>query len=312
MVFCASEGSAMALNAPLSEKKSDVKHNTGAKMTPDRAHNASQHTSVSASIVLFHSDIDLFIATLEALATATYQLKHKLQLFILDQSLDNVYTQRAQKACAETLFAANITLNYQTSTTNKGYGAGHNQIPSSYVGDVHIVLNPDIELDPLAIANAMDLFDGHPELAVISPCGRLIDGSVDRLAKRHPSLLVLLLRAFAPQSAQRLFTRQLSRYEYRDLCMAQFIAPIELASGCCMMIRRSVWQQLRGFDESYFLYFEDYDLSKRAAQYGVVAQCSQVKVLHHGGNAARKGMRHIFLFGQGLIRFFNRWGWKFI
>ena len=47
-----------------------------------------------------------------------------------------------------------------------------------------------------------------------------------------------------------------------------------------------------GFDERFFLYFEDYDLSLKMAQWGQVLEHSQIRIIHHGGDAARKGAPH--------------------
>ena len=85
-----------------------------------------------------------------------------------------------------------------------------------------------------------------------------------------------------------------------------------LASGCCVWVRRALFDRVGGFDERYFLYFEDYDLSLKLTQLGEVAEHSQIRIVHHGGDAARKGVRHIRWFTAGAIRFFNRWGWKWL
>ena len=77
-----------------------------------------------------------------------------------------------------------------------------------------------------------------------------------------------------------------------------------------MWVRRDVFDQVGGFDEEFFLYFEDYDLSLKMAQHGSVLEHGELRVVHHGGEAARKGWRHVRWFVGGAARFFNRWGWK--
>ncbi len=60
-----------------------------------------------------------------------------------------------------------------------------------------------------------------------------------------------------------------------------------------MLFRTEVLKKLGGFDPRYFLYFEDYDLSLRTHEVARVAYVPSVRVLHHGGDAARKGWTHI-------------------
>lgn len=268
--------------------------------------------AVSASIVLFHSCPTLLEATLRALAMATDSLPAPLTLFVIDHSTQADYKKRASEICRGALADANVSLRIISPARNEGYGAGHNQVLTHTLGDIHFILNPDIELEPSAVTRSIALMHDHPELTLVAPRGFLPNGSIDRLVKRYPSLLVFLLRGFAPAPIRKLFSRKLDYYEYHDLPADQLLAEVNLVSGCCMIVRTAHWRSVEGFDNKYFLYFEDYDLSMRMAQHGTVAQCSEIRVIHHGGGAARKGVRHIAYFASGLLRFFSTWGWKII
>jgi GT2 family glycosyltransferase len=94
----------------------------------------------------------------------------------------------------------------------------------------------------------------------------------------------------------------------RDQYMVQLDIP--LASGCFMFFRRPVLGRLGGFSERFFLYFEDYDLSMRTHRYGDIVYVPAVRIVHFGGNTARKGIRHIILFIRSAVTFFNLYGWK--
>ncbi|KUE80788.1 hypothetical protein ATO46_14560 [Aeromonas schubertii] len=83
-----------------------------------------------------------------------------------------------------------------------------------------------------------------------------------------------------------------------------------IVSGCFMLFRTDVLQQLGGFDPRFFLYFEDFDISLRAGKISRIAYVPQVKVVHHGGHASRKGWRHIWMFGRSMVTFFNIHGWR--
>ena len=124
-------------------------------------------------------------------------------------------------------------------------------------------------------------------------------------------MLVLALRAFAPNWLQGLFRNRLAAYELQHLPTSGRPQAVTLVSGCCMWVRGDALRAVRGFNEDYFLYFEDYDLSLRLAEHGKVMRAPNVLITHFGGNAARKGFRHIGWFAAGGWRFFSQWGWKF-
>lgn len=268
--------------------------------------------SASASIVLFHSCVSRLRATLRTLIAASEPLPAPLTLYVIDQSTQIDYRTNTTDICQNMLADANISLHFIFPASNKGYGAGHNHALARGLGDIHFILNPDVELDPSVITAAIGLMQDHPELALVAPRGFLPDGSVDRLAKRYPSLFIFFLRGFVPMRIRQFFATPLDEYEYKDLPEDQFLSEVTLVSGCCMIVKTTIWRKVGGFNTDYFLYFEDYDLSMRMAENGLVAQCSEIKIVHHGGGTAKKGPRHIGHFISGLLRFFNTWGWRLI
>ena len=77
-----------------------------------------------------------------------------------------------------------------------------------------------------------------------------------------------------------------------------------------MLFRTDVLKRLGGFDERYFMYFEDFDICMRMNGIAGIAYVPSICITHSGGNAARKGGRHIAMFVTSAVRFFSRWGWK--
>ena len=266
---------------------------------------------LTLSVVLFHSPLEQLRALVESvIASLRAANLSGVQMVCWDNSCDVAYSAKCQHLLADFASQDSLAMTYVMADNNGGYGAGHNNAMSSCVGQFHLILNPDVQLSEEAIPLAMDLLASERSVALLAPTGRRDNGEPEYLAKTYPSVWVLGLRAFAPAWLKRLGERALARYEMRDQLNHGEVRPVTLASGCCIWVRREMFDAVGGFDERFFLYFEDYDLSLKMAQWGQVLEHSQIRIIHHGGDAARKGARHIRWFISGAVRFFSRWGWK--
>jgi hypothetical protein len=193
---------------------------------------------------------------------------------------------------------------------NIGFGKGHNLAFDPDVCDFHLVLNPDVELTPDAVSCAVQFMRDNGECGALAPAVVNPAGGREYLCKRYPTLVDLLLRGFAPRWLRDKNVQQLAHYEMRDIPPQAVYWDPPIISGCFMLLRTSMLKKITGFDPAYFLYFEDFDLSLRIATVSRIAYVPTVKIMHAGGNAARKGLRHIWLFSRSAFTFFNRHGWK--
>ena len=266
---------------------------------------------LTVSIVLFHSPLaqlrDLIDSLIDSLSGAAVS---NVQCVLVDHSLDPRYADQCRAMLAKYDACEQIEFELLAPPKNHGYGAGHNLAMASLDGTFHLILNPDVALSPRAISVALETMGAHPDCVLLAPVGSGADGTSLYLAKAFPSVWTLALRAFAPLWLQRR-SRAVARYELRDQ-PSEIVRPVPLVSGCCMWVRRAVYDEVGGFDDSYFLYFEDFDLSMRMARYGAVIEHRELTIIHHGGKASRKGGRHWLWFGLSAARFFNRWGWKWL
>lgn len=206
--------------------------------------------------------------------------------------------------------AAATTSAVLTGHGNVGFGRGHNLGMRSARAPLHLILNPDVEMDEDALDAAVRYLEARPPSGAVMARARNDGGEPLYLAKSMPSVLVLLLRGFAPSWLRRLFRGVLDRYEMRERDWSREQFPIPVAGGCFLLCRRSALDAVSGFDERYFLYFEDYDLSLRLAHSAPVGYSPAVRVIHHGGGAARKGWRHTLWFIASARRFFATHGWR--
>jgi GT2 family glycosyltransferase len=98
----------------------------------------------------------------------------------------------------------------------------------------------------------------------------------------------------------------------RDLPEQEPSTDIPIISGCFMLFRTAALRSVGGFDEHYFLYFEDFDLCLRVHAEGTLAYLPSMHIVHLGGNSARKGLRHIVMFARSGLRFYCTHGWRLI
>lgn len=193
---------------------------------------------------------------------------------------------------------------------NVGYGAGHNLAIRTSPAATHLILNPDVELDPDSLQHGMATL-AQTGIALVGAVGRDGHGKPGYLSKQMPSLWVFFLRGFAPSWLRQRFDGRLARYEYRDL-PADRVSEVILVSGAFMLCRTDALRAVDGFDEHYFLHFEDLDLSLRLHAQGRVVSDPRVTLVHHGGHAAKKGLAHLKIFFASGFRFFNTHGWRWL
>ena len=272
---------------------------------------------LSVSIVLYNSPPDMLRRVLSSLH-ASAQDAHaaacleRVSVDVVDNSSDPAARQALATLVREWPDGGFFQLAYRAQAQNRGFGAGHNSVLGSLHSDVHLILNPDAELAEDALRVGLAWLADDQEVVLVSPRVAGDDGRQEFLCKRYPSVLVLALRAFAPAVVQRLFHRRLYDYEMRDACAGDAAVDVKLASGCFMLVRTVALRAAGGFSEDFFLYFEDFDLSLRLSGQGRLVFVPAMRIVHHGGYAATKGLRHVRYFIRSGITFFNKHGWRWI
>jgi len=174
------------------------------------------------------------------------------------------------------------------------------------------VLNPDVELQPDTLRVGLSSLLRNEDIVLLSPRVSGGDGQPEYLCKRYPSVFVLLLRGFAPAFFRRIFDRKLATYEMREECSGEAPVDVAIASGCFMLMRTAALRSVSGFNDNFFLYFEDFDLSLRLAAQGRLVFDPAMRIVHHGGYAASKGRRHVSYFARSGILFFKYHGWRWV
>ncbi len=264
------------------------------------------------SLVTHEPDRTELARTLDSLGAALRRVPEwdRRVLLVLNggESVDAI----GELARAAGLDRDGIRLTLDKPGENLGFARAHNRalthLGTPREDDRLLILNPDVVQHAHAIAEALAHLRRHPETVAVSPHAEYEDGARQYLCKRYPSLLDFALRGFAPASLRRLFATRLAHYEMRGETEERVVAGVELISGCWLLCRATAFAALGGFDERYFLYFEDYDLSLRLRRLGRLDYLPDARIVHLGGHAARKGWRHRWLFLRSARRFFASHG----
>ena len=279
----------------------------------------STSPSLLVSIVIYRPDEAWLKTTLSSLAAALAAarkvncISHASVVLVDNEAAGNDSPYRALLARE---FAAHPWLIFSVLAGhgNIGYGAANNlAVAALPTHDFVLILNPDVALDVNAIAAGVGYLQSHANAVMVSPVATNEHDAPLYLAYRYPTVAVLGLRGFAPAFVKTFFSPLLARYEFRsqgDPAYDGALENLELISGCFMLTRGSTFGELGGFDENFFLYFEDFDLALRASRLGNMVRLPACRITHAGGGASRKGWRHIRLFCRSALRFFNKHGWR--
>lgn len=271
--------------------------------------------ALTVSIVVYRSDPAVLQLTLDSMLAAIHHAQDRQLLggaridIIHNAASEQALTQLIARCRAE---AGGVAIELLEGHGNVGYGRGHNLAIRSAQSHCHLILNPDVTLRPESLADGLTFMAANPEVVALSPAVTDGAGHKQYVCKRYPALLDFLLRGFAPAFLRRHFATRLTRYEMRDLPEQAPSTDIPIISGCFMLFRTAALHAVGGFDERYFLYFEDFDLSLRVHAQGSLAYLPSMHIVHLGGHSARKGLGHIGMFARSALRFYNSHGWRLL
>lgn len=249
---------------------------------------------ISASIVLYKSS-DEVRSCIEGFLDTTLSVR----LFLVDNSPTDELQYLAQDE----------RISYIYTGANLGYGRAHNIAIKRAEGlsRYHLILNPDIHIPKGTLDELLAYMEANPEVGHVMPKVYYPNGDVQYLAKLLPSPVDLIFKRFIPNAwiASRLDKFQLKFTEYDQVMDAPYL------SGCFMLMRTKVLQEVGGFDGRFFMYGEDTDLSRRVHLKYRTVFYPYVHVVHQHEQASYKSFKMLWIHIVNLSRYFSKWGWFF-
>lgn len=195
---------------------------------------------------------------------------------------------------------------------NAGFGNAQNfafsLLPQA---EFHAAINPDVRFEPEAIEQLIRVLQKNRDVVLVAPALFYPDGERQLLCKRYPTLRALIARRFLPRSLSDWlnFAIDADYFEMRDCDYSRPMEP-EFMSGALMFFRRSAFAQLAGFDERFFLYFEDCDITLRAREMGRAIYVPESRVTHEWARGSHRSKYLTWVTIVSLVKLFNKHGWR--
>lgn len=193
---------------------------------------------------------------------------------------------------------------------NRGYGAGHNVAIRRCLADgsrYHLVMNADVRWDGDVLTSLLAFMEGHPDVGQLSPKIYYPDGTLQYACRMLPTPWDLFAKRFLPE---RLTRRRMERYMLADADHdRQFDCPYLL--GSFMLFRGDALREVGLFDERFFMYPEDIDITRRIHERYRTLYCPKVSIIHDHAAASRKSLKMLKIHMVNMVRYFNKWGWWF-
>lgn len=250
---------------------------------------------VSGCIVLYRNDRTVLKRAIESFLQSSVILR----LFLVDNSPDNELEDISndKRVC------------YIHNLSNVGFGAAHNLAINKAITlglKYHFIINPDIYFTTDVISPMINYVKENSDVGMMMPEILYPDGSIQYLPKLLPSPFWLIKRKFSrPKERSNQF---IEKYELRKL-PREFVYNAPILSGCFTLLNLKAITEVGGYDDKFFMYFEDFDLSRRVHKRYKTIYYPKVSVYHSYEGGANKNFKLFTVFLSSAVRFFNKWGW---
>ncbi len=258
------------------------------------------HFELIVSIVVYNPKIEQLQQTLNSICKSSVNL----QILLSDNSPRSL--DISQLICSK-------PLKYTFNGENLGFGRAHNQ---NLLSAVHLhsprfflVLNPDVFFDGELISELSSRMKQDSDIGLCIPQIRHPSGKLQMINRRIPRPIDLFVSFLSCKLKTDFFkTESYKRYQLKDIELNKtFMCPT--ISGCFMFFRSDAFRAQKGFDERYFLYLEDTDLSRRISEDYKTVVFSDLVAYHHWSRGAYRSLKLFVSFLKSMMLYFNKWGW---
>ncbi len=250
---------------------------------------------ITVSIVTYKTEISELGKCLTSLSSPLVR-----RVFVVDNS--------RQQSIAD--YCKKIDKVEYIGSDNVGYGAGHNiairkaeKLGMKY----HLVLNSDVYFGEDVLPGLVEYMDKNEDVAQVQPNIVYPDGTLQYGCRLLPSPLNLISRRFLFHDLAVRINHEFMLYGFDHK------SPMDLPyhQGSFMFFRTKCFDKVGLFDERFFMYPEDIDITRRMHKHYRTMFWPGVTVVHAHRAASYKSLRMLAIHSYNMIKYFNKWGWFF-
>lgn len=224
-----------------------------------------------------------------------------LEVLLAVRGLEHIYLIDNSPTDTGNMLPTDNRISYQHTGRNLGYGAGHNIALRKTKAPYHLVLNSDILLQPSDIAAMLQHLEANPNIVAMMPHVVGPDGRYQGLCRTLPSPWDLIRRRFLHLPSSNVIAET-------DIPAEGLNIPY--LSGCFMLLRTEAVRRVGYFDEQFFMYPEDIDLSRRLHEVGTTLYWPKVQIIHNHTQASYHSLRMLLIHITNMCRYYHKWGWR--
>jgi GT2 family glycosyltransferase len=249
---------------------------------------------ISGSIVTYNTNEKMLCKAIESFLAV--ELKTKLII------IDNSPTDKLKK------FAKKYEIEYIHTAKNLGYGRAHNIAIRKFLNcsKYHLVFNADVYWESETIEKIYSFMNNNPDIGQLMPKVLYPTGEIQYLCKLLPKPSDLIFRRFLPET--NFLRKQKEKFELRFTDYDK-IMNIPYLSGCFMFFRMESLKKTGLFDERFFMYPEDIDITRRIHKYYKTLFYPEVYVYHDHAKESYKSKKMLWIHITNMVKYFNKWGW---
>jgi N-acetylglucosaminyl-diphospho-decaprenol L-rhamnosyltransferase len=203
-----------------------------------------------------------------------------------------VLTVNVPEAAAHIPPGARFGLEVIDNTSPKGFGANHNAAFGRCHTPFFCILNPDVRLKDDPFPQLTATLQASPDMALVAPLIRDASGEIEASSRRFPTPSIILRKALLGPPA------------VADYAIGDGLVSPDWVGGMFMLIRSSAFSTVGGFDQRYFMYYEDVDLCARLRRAGYrIALDPAAEAVHEARHDSHRRPRYLAWHVRSMLRF---------
>jgi len=261
----------------------------------NESHLMEQSKSIDLSVIIVSYNVEHFLyLCLESVYAATKNIH--AEVIVIDNASGDQSVNMVRKQFPATRVIANVD--------NLGFGKANNKAAKIAKGQYFCILNPDTIVSHTTFEQFIALHESNPNLGISGP--QLTDGTGQFLRESKRGLPTIQTAVFKSLGLFKLSPRLFGQY-YNLRLPQNKSGETDVLVGAFMFMRKQLYDRLEGFDENFFMYGEDIDISHRSLKLGMTNYYfSNAKVIHFKGESTPKNKAYEKRFFNAMSYYYNK------